>query len=73
MLPQLTADAMSKTKTAAPVASQDARSMRIVHHHDGAIFFRQIAERGQRADVAVHGKYAVGDEQFFPRLVLYTR
>ena len=44
--------------------------MRVVDHHDGAVFFGEIAEAGQRADVAVHGEDAVGDEQLVAGLVL---
>ena len=55
---------------AAPVAAQHAGSMRIVDHHDGAVFFGEIAQRGQRADIAVHGEDAVGDQQLLAGLVL---
>src|SRR5712692_8446390 len=54
---------------AASVASQDAGGVGVIHHHDGAILFRQVAERGQRTDVAIHGKNAVGDEQLASGLV----
>ena len=37
--------------------------MRIVHHHDAAGLFGDLAERRQRAEVAVHAEHAVGDEQ----------
>ncbi len=56
---------------AASIVSQDAGGMGVIHHHDGAVFFRQIAERRQRADVAIHGKYAVGDEQLASGLVFH--
>ena len=52
------------------IASQHAGRVRVVNHHDGAIFFRQIAQRGQRANVAIHGEDAVADQQLAPRLVL---
>ena len=55
---------------AAPIAPQNAGSVRVVHHHDGAIFFGQITQRGQRADVAIHREDAVGDEQPAAGLVL---
>jgi hypothetical protein len=29
----------------ATVASQHAGRMRVVNHHDGAVFFRQVAQR----------------------------
>ena len=48
---------------AATVAAQHAGSVRVVHHHDGAVLLRELAQRGQRADVAVHGEHAVGDQQ----------
>ena len=57
---------------AAAIASQHAGGVGVIHHHDGAIFLRQVAERGQRADIAVHGEDAVRDQQLFPGLVLYA-
>ena len=55
---------------AAAVAAQHAGGVRVIDHHDGAIFFGEVAERGQRADVAVHGEDAVGDQQPLAGLVL---
>ena len=55
---------------AAAVAAQHARGVRVVDHHDRAIFLGQRAKAGQRADVAVHGEDAVGDEQLAAGLVL---
>ena len=55
---------------AAAVAPQNAGGVRVVDHHDRAVFFGQVAERGQRTDVAVHGEDAVGDQQFLAGLVL---
>jgi hypothetical protein len=43
--------------------------MRVVDHHDGAVFFRQIAQPRQRPNVTIHGKHAVGDQQLLARLV----
>jgi hypothetical protein len=40
--------------------------MSVVHHHDGAVLFRRLHQAGQRADVAIHGKDAIRDEQLFP-------
>src|SRR5438105_7707554 len=54
---------------ATPVASQYAGGMGIIHHHDSAIFFGKLAKPRQRADVAIHGKYAVADEQFVAGLI----
>ena len=48
---------------AAAVAAQHAGGMRVVHHHDGAVLFGRFHQAGQRADVAVHGEHAVGDQQ----------
>ena len=47
----------------AAVASQDARRMGIIDHHDGAVLFGEIAELIDRADVAVHREDAVGDKE----------
>ena len=38
-----------------------------------AIFFGEVAQRGQRTNVAVHGKYAVRDQQLLAGCVLYAR
>src|ERR1700686_246464 len=53
---------------AAAVAAQYAGGVRVVDHHDGAVFFGQVAESGQRANVAVHGEHAVTDQQLLARL-----
>ena len=55
---------------AAPVAAEHAGGVRVVDHHDGAVFFGEIGELRQRADVAIHGEDAVGDEQLVAGLVL---
>ena len=47
----------------AAVLSEHAARVRIVNHHDAAEFFGQLAEGGQRAQIAVHAEDAVGDEQ----------
>ena len=54
---------------AASAPAQHARSVRVVHHHDAVVFFRQVAELRQRCDVAVHGEHAVGNQQLAPRPV----
>ena len=38
----------------APAAAQHPRSMRVVHHHDAAIFFGKVAKLRQRRDISVH-------------------
>jgi len=48
---------------AAAVATEDAGGVGVVNHHDGAVFFRNVAEAGQRADVAIHGEDAIADQQ----------
>jgi len=55
---------------AAAIAAEDARGVGVVDHHDGAVFFAEVRERADRADVAVHGEDAVGDEEFVAGLVL---
>src|SRR5258707_3430893 len=54
--------------SAAPVAAEHAGRVRVINHHDGAVFLGQITQRRQRANVAVHGKHAVGDQQLVARL-----
>ena len=44
--------------------------MRVVDHHDAAVFFGQLDQRGQRRNIAVHGENAVGDEKLAPAAVL---
>ena len=55
---------------AAAVAAQHAGGVRVIDHHDGAVLFRQRGQLRQRADVAVHGEDAVGDDQLVAGLVL---
>ena len=57
---------------AAAVAAEHAGCVGVVDHHDGAVFFGEIAERREGADVAVHGEDAVSDEELFAGLVLHT-
>src|ERR1700738_872157 len=54
---------------AASVAAQYAGGVGVVDHHDGAVLLRQIAQRGEQADVAVHGEDSVGDQQPFSGLI----
>jgi hypothetical protein len=37
--------------------------VRVVDHHDGSVFFCEVSEFVDGADVAVHGEDAVGDEE----------
>ena len=55
---------------AAPVAPQHAGGMRVVNHHDAAVLFRQVDQRRQRRNIAVHREHAVGDEQLAAAVVL---
>ena len=48
---------------AAAVPAEHAAGVRVVHHHDAAEFLGDVAQRRQRAEVAVHAEHAVGDEQ----------
>src|SRR5271155_3430658 len=58
---------------ATTISAEDTRGVGIVDHHDRSVLFCEIAQRGQRADIAVHREDAVGDEQLFPRLLFNTR
>ena len=51
----------------AAISSKHSARVRVVHHHDAIVFFRQRAKLRQQRNVSVHGKHAVGDNQFFPR------
>jgi len=46
-----------------PAIAEDAGRMSVVHHHDAIIFFSEVTKGRQVGDVAVHRKYAVGDEE----------
>ena len=48
---------------AAAVAAEHAAGVRVVDHHDAAVFLGQRAQRRQRPEVAVHAEDAVGDQQ----------
>ncbi len=50
---------------AATTRPEDAGGVRVINHHDAAVFFGEVAEGGQVGDVTVHGENTVGDEQFF--------
>ena len=57
---------------AAAVAAENAGGVGVVDHHDGAVFFCEVAQARERADVAVHGEDAIGDEQLFAGLVFHA-
>src|SRR6202020_3349523 len=57
---------------AAAIAAEYARGVGIVDHHNCAVFFRDIAQAGQRADVAIHRKDSIADQQLPARLILYA-
>ena len=37
--------------------------MRVVDHHDAAEFFGEVAQRRQRAKVAIHAENTIGDQK----------
>ena len=53
----------------APAASQHARSVRVVHHHDAVVFLGEFAQFRQRRDIAVHRENAVRDDQLLSRKI----
>ena len=55
---------------ASSIAPQHAGSMRVVDHHDRAVFFREIAQRRQWTNVAIHREHSVGDQQLLARLAM---
>ena len=55
---------------ATAVATEDARGVSVVNHHDGSVFLGQFGELVDGTDVAVHGEDAVGDEELLAGLVL---
>jgi hypothetical protein len=55
---------------AAAAAAEDAGGVGVVHHHDAVEFLGEVAELGQRGDVAFHGKDAVGDQELLAGPVL---
>ena len=48
--------------SAAAIASKDAGRMRIIHHHNGAIFLGSVTQGRQRANVTIHGEDAIRDQ-----------
>ena len=52
---------------AAAVAAQHAGGVRVVHHHDGAVLLGRLHQARQRADIAIHGEHAIGDQQLASR------
>ena len=53
----------------ATVAAQHAGGVRVVDHHDGAVFVGEVTQFVYGADVAVHREDAVGDDELAARLV----
>ena len=47
-----------------PPLPEHAGRVRVIDHHDAIEFFGEAAQFGERRNVAVHGKHAVGDQQF---------
>jgi hypothetical protein len=58
-----TADHVVQLVGAATARSHEADRVRVVHHHDGVVALGQVADRGQRGQVAVHREHAVGGDQ----------
>src|SRR5580698_4922565 len=58
---------------ATTISAEDTGGVSVVDHHDRAVLFGEIAQRRQGADIAVHGKDSVGDQQLFPWLVFNAR
>jgi hypothetical protein len=56
--------ALEMVDGAPPLPAKDTARVRIVHHHDGAELLGDLAESGDRAQVAVHREHTVGDQQF---------
>ena len=56
--------------TAATVAAQHSGRVRVVDHHDRAVFFGECAQLVDGADVAIHREDAVGDDELVAGLVL---
>ena len=54
---------------AAPTLAHEADRVAVVHHHERAVLLRQIADRGQVCDGAIHRKHAVGGDELDPRAV----
>ena len=49
---------------AATAIAHDPAGVGVIHHHHGAVFFRQLHDLGKGGQVAIHGEHAVGDHQF---------
>src|SRR5205809_3485885 len=48
---------------AASAVTEHAAGVGVVHHHDGALFLRDVRQFGQYAEVTVHAEHAVRDEE----------
>ena len=52
---------------AAAGLAEEAGGVAVVHHHERVVALGQVADLGERRDVAVHGEHAVGGDQPRPR------
>ncbi len=50
----------------APVGTHEAHGVAVVHHDHGAVFLRQVADRAELGDVAVHAEHAIRHHQLEP-------
>ena len=55
----------------AAIPPEHTRGVRVVNHHDRAISFSEIAQCGQRADVAIHREDTIADQQLVTRLIFH--
>src|ERR1017187_851018 len=53
---------MKVIHTASAIAAEHTRSVRVVHHHDGAVLVGKLAQFIYRTNVPIHRKDTVGDE-----------
>ena len=53
---------------APPRLAHETDGVRIIHHHQRAVLFRQVANRWKVRDVAVHRKHAVRRDHFEARV-----
>ena len=61
---------MEVVHASSSIATQHARSVRVIDHHDGPVFVGKIAQLVDRADVAIHREHAVGDQELVTGLFL---
>ena len=65
-----TGSALEVIDRATAVASENTAGMGVIDHHDGSVLVGEVAELVYRADVAVHGEDAIGDEELAAGFVL---